>query len=89
VRRFDVAIVDVSMPGESGLELVQHLRLRHPDMASVMVSGSEETAHIERVGEYSELVARRLGLSEDRCRLVSLAAPMHEVGRSASQTRSF
>ncbi|MQB01217.1 MAG: PAS domain S-box protein [Actinobacteria bacterium] len=37
--------------------------------------------HIERVGRYSELIAQRIGLPEERCDLLRLAAPLHDVGK--------
>lgn len=37
--------------------------------------------HIERVGRYAELLARHIGLPEDRCVLIRLAAPLHDVGK--------
>lgn len=37
--------------------------------------------HIERVGRYSELLATRLGLGEERCQLIRYASPLHDVGK--------
>jgi putative two-component system response regulator len=42
---------------------------------------SETAAHIERIGRYCELVARRLKLSPGEVELVRHAAPMHDVGK--------
>jgi putative two-component system response regulator len=39
---FDLALCDIKMPGLSGLELVKDLRVRHPDMAVLMVSGMDD-----------------------------------------------
>lgn len=36
---FALALCDVEMPGESGLELMEHMLAEHPDTAVVMVSG--------------------------------------------------
>ena len=42
----------------------------------------EETgAHIKRMSHYSAIVARQLGLSEDTCKRILYAAPMHDVGK--------
>jgi PAS domain S-box-containing protein len=41
----------------------------------------ETGAHIERVGRYCELIARRLGLDSDRCERLRIASPMHDVGK--------
>ena len=39
---FAVALVDVMMPGESGLELVDWMILEHPNTAVVMVTGADD-----------------------------------------------
>jgi len=38
-------------------------------------------AHIDRMAEYAEIIAKHLGWDEDHQRLMSLAAPMHDVGK--------
>jgi DNA-binding NarL/FixJ family response regulator len=43
-----LALVDVSLPGMSGIELVQALRERHPDMRCLMLSGHREISYVER-----------------------------------------
>jgi len=45
-RQFDVAVIDMMMPGLSGLELLDRLRTRHPDSEIIMLTGqgSVETA---------------------------------------------
>lgn len=35
----DLALVDVSMPGMSGIELVRHLRAQSPEVKCLMLSG--------------------------------------------------
>ena len=37
--------------------------------------------HISRVAHISQLIARDLGLSSDHCRMIYLAAPLHDVGK--------
>jgi cyclic di-GMP phosphodiesterase len=37
--------------------------------------------HIERVGCYTESLARRLGLDEPRCEALRLASPLHDIGK--------
>ena len=37
--------------------------------------------HIQRVSRYSELIARRLGLPYDRCELLRIASPLHDIGK--------
>jgi putative two-component system response regulator len=41
----------------------------------------DTAAHIERIGRYCELVARRLKLSPGEIELVRHASPMHDVGK--------
>jgi len=42
----------------------------------------EETGnHVIRMAEYSRLIARQLGLDEDECETIELAAPMHDIGK--------
>jgi len=38
-------------------------------------------AHIERIGQYSGMLARMHGLDADEAQLIELAAPMHDVGK--------
>lgn len=40
---FDVAILDISMPGKSGLEIVQSVRPNHPNLPILVLSGFPET----------------------------------------------
>lgn len=37
--------------------------------------------HISRVAQISMLIAKDLGLDEDHCRMIYLAAPLHDVGK--------
>ena len=50
VDRIDpvLAIVDVSLPGMSGMELVKHLQARKPDVKILVVSRHDETLYAER-----------------------------------------
>jgi CheY-like chemotaxis protein len=43
-RSIDVVITDQSMPGMTGLQLVQHIRERWPDMPIVLVTGHADLA---------------------------------------------
>jgi putative two-component system response regulator len=167
---FELMICDLQMPGESGLDVISHVRATYPDTAAIMVTGvddeglaghalalgaygyivkpfsstdlsiqvlnalrrrqleiaqrhererleqmveertgelsravedlkrsEEETVrrlaaaveardhetaeHIERVGDYSALVASRLGLSADHCELIRRSSTLHDVGK--------
>lgn len=44
----DLAVVDVSLPGMSGLELIKHLRAMNPDLAILVVSRHDESLYAER-----------------------------------------
>lgn len=42
LEEFDLALLDISMPGETGLFLLNSLVESYPDMAIIMVSGNDE-----------------------------------------------
>ncbi len=44
----DMAIVDISLPGMSGLELIKHFHMLKPDLGILVVSRHEETLYAER-----------------------------------------
>jgi putative two-component system response regulator len=44
-------------------------------------------AHIERMGELCARIAARLGLGPERCALIRLASPLHDVGKIAIPDR--
>ncbi|MBI3480844.1 MAG: response regulator [Nitrosomonadales bacterium] len=37
--------------------------------------------HIVRMARYSRLIAEQMGLEEERCELIEVAAPMHDIGK--------
>ena len=37
LRRFDLALCDLDMPGESGLDLIRHIKAKYPETGRVMV----------------------------------------------------
>jgi putative two-component system response regulator len=167
---FELMVCDLQMPGESGLDVISHVRATYPDTAAIMVTGvdderlaghalalgaygyivkpfsstdlsiqvlnalrrrqleiaqrhererlehmveartgelsqaiedlkrsEEETVrrlsaaveardhetaeHIERVGDYSALVAAWLGLPADHCALIRRSSTLHDVGK--------
>ncbi len=48
----------------------------------------EETGdHMRRVGAYSAMLARELGMAAERCELIRLASPMHDIGKVAVPDR--
>lgn len=42
---------------------------------------SATAQHIQRMSHYCELLARRSGLSAERCDLIRTASPMHDIGK--------
>lgn len=44
----DLAVVDVSLPGMSGLELIKHLQALRPDLGILVVSRHDESLYAER-----------------------------------------
>ena len=42
---------------------------------------SATAQHIQRMSHYCELLARKSGLSPDRCELIRTASPMHDIGK--------
>ena len=55
----------------------------HRLAAAAELRDNETGQHIDRVSGYSELVARRLGLPYDRCELLRIASPLHDIGKIA------
>jgi PAS domain S-box-containing protein len=49
--RFDLAICDIEMPGESGLVLVEEIARRWPETAVIVLTGIDDTATSERAFE--------------------------------------
>jgi len=45
----DVAVVDLSLKGASGLELIKDIRVRHADLPVLVLSMSDESVYAERV----------------------------------------
>jgi len=45
----DLALVDVTLPGRSGLELVKDLRVRYPELRILAISMHEESLYAERM----------------------------------------
>jgi putative two-component system response regulator len=48
---FELALCDLNMPGESGLELVEHVAVEHPETATIMVTGADDSAIAEKALE--------------------------------------
>lgn len=53
-------------------------------LGDVAESRSRETGnHVLRVGEFSWILAKAKGLSEEECEIIRLAAPLHDIGKVA------
>lgn len=53
-------------------------------MGTICETRSKETGnHVKRVAEYSRLLARDYGLSEEKCSMIACASPMHDIGKVA------
>jgi DNA-binding response OmpR family regulator len=42
-RHFDLALVDVRLNAQSGFQVVEELRARHPELATLMMSGLDKS----------------------------------------------
>lgn len=57
-QEFDIAVLDVRMPGLSGLEMLQHLKRDYPDVQVILLSGHGSTLDVEeglRLGAFDYL----------------------------------
>lgn len=53
-------------------------------MGEIGESRSKETGnHVKRVAEYSYIIARGLGISEEEAEILKIASPMHDIGKVA------
>ncbi|WP_411278162.1 diguanylate cyclase [Gaiella sp.] len=74
----------VSRLSRSELELRQAQAETIRRLADAAEFRDEETGHhTERMSRMCEKIARRLGLDEDRCRLLREASPLHDIGKIA------
>jgi putative two-component system response regulator len=73
---YQLALLDINMPGESGMELLSHIRRNHPEVAILMVTGEDSMklamTAIE-VGAYGYLV-KPVGSGE---LLINVANALH------------
>lgn len=47
-QRFDVALVDIALPGQNGLDLLKRLQITHPDIAVLILSTYAEEIYAMR-----------------------------------------
>lgn len=67
---------------ETALQLSQEETVMRLSMA-VETRDQETGDHIERMGRYCSLLGEKLGWDEERCELLRIAAPLHDVGKIA------
>jgi diguanylate cyclase (GGDEF)-like protein len=84
-RRTEEELLDtVSRLSRSELELRRAQAETIRRLADAAEFRDAETGHhTERMSRMCELIARRLGLDEDRCRLLRDASPLHDIGKIA------
>jgi len=47
----DLVLIDVALPGQSGIELLRDLRTDHPDLRCLMLSGHAEESYVRAAKE--------------------------------------
>jgi DNA-binding NarL/FixJ family response regulator len=78
-QQFDVALLDITLPGCNGLELLQQLRAAHPRMAVLMLSAFDEEIYAIR--------ALKLGAAGYLCKSCAPAVLVDAVRRTAAGGR--
>jgi putative two-component system response regulator len=85
-KSYELALLDVNMPGESGLDLLVSIRTEHPQTAVVMVTGEDDLklamTAIEH-GAYGYLV-KPVGAGE---MLINVANALHRRAREQQSER--
>jgi len=67
-------------------EATQEVRIReHETLLRLAKAGEyrdEETGnHVIRMAKYARLIAEKLGMTQEECETIELAAPMHDIGK--------
>jgi DNA-binding NarL/FixJ family response regulator len=75
----DVALVDINLPGRSGIELVGELKTRHPKLHLVMMTVYEDTEQI-----FNSLQAGATGYLLKRARPMDIINAIHDVHKGGS-----
>lgn len=52
---FDVIVTDYRMPGMDGLELLEKVKMEHPDIIRILLTGQSESETFERAKELVHL----------------------------------
>lgn len=80
-RRLRVTIADLER-SETALAHSQEETIMRLSIA-VETRDQETGDHIERMGRYCALLAEKMGWSQERCELIRIASPLHDVGKIA------
>jgi putative two-component system response regulator len=83
---YRLVLLDVNMPGESGMALLAHIRRDHPDVAVLMVTGEDSTTLAMRaieLGAYGYLV-KPIGSGE---LVINVANALHRWRAEAGHRR--
>ncbi|HEY5286500.1 MAG TPA: HD domain-containing phosphohydrolase [Solirubrobacteraceae bacterium] len=83
---YQLALLDVNMPGESGVGLLSHIRREHPDTAVVMVTGEDDpklAMDAIELGAFGYMV-KPVGAGE---LLINVANAMHRRSRELESRR--
>lgn len=83
---YRLALLDVNMPGESGMDLLAHIRREHPEVAVLMVTGEDDTTLAMKaieLGAYGYLV-KPVGSGE---LLINVANALHRWRADAANRR--
>jgi DNA-binding NarL/FixJ family response regulator len=75
----DVALVDINLPGRSGIELVGELKNRHPKLHLVMMTVYEDSEQI-----FKSLQAGATGYLLKRARPAEIISAIHDVYKGGS-----
>jgi DNA-binding NarL/FixJ family response regulator len=75
----EVALVDINLPGRSGIELVGELKTRHPKLHLVMMTVYEDTEQI-----FNSLQAGATGYLLKRTRPTDIINAIHDVYKGGS-----
>jgi DNA-binding NarL/FixJ family response regulator len=75
----DVALVDINLPGRSGIELVGELKIRHPKLHLVMMTVYEDSEQI-----FNSLQAGATGYLLKRARPSEIVSAIHDVFKGGS-----
>jgi hypothetical protein len=85
-------LAEVKQRAEENERLYQDLRAIYRDTvrafaAAIDVKDTYTQGHSERVGKYSEIIARELGWGENEVEGISIAGYLHDIGKLAVERR--